>query len=70
MRMLIIALSLVAAGYTGLGFWLLYGWWDELIRHPPSDLWGLGFYALPILALDMACVALWKSTKRPVASQP
>lgn len=65
MKVLVMALFLIAAGYTGLVFYLVYGWRHELPKIPMSDLLGIGLYTVPIMALWAACIALWKVSKRP-----
>ena len=42
MKVLVMALSLIATGYTGFVFYLVYIWRDELPKIPMSDLLGVG----------------------------
>ncbi len=66
MKRLIVALALIAAGYTGFVIYLAYIWSDELVKMRADDFVTLALYCVPILAVRVSCIALWRVTK----SQP
>ena len=68
MKGLIAGLFLVAAGYTGYVFYLIWMWRDEVSKMSATDLLFIGVYSVPILALWVSSITLWKVTKRPTDS--
>jgi hypothetical protein len=65
MKLLIIALSLIAAIYTVVAAFLAIAWWYSYSKVPFYDMLPLVLYFVPIGALCVSCAALWKITKRP-----
>ena len=63
MKLLLGALSLIAVIATGVVIYIVVIWWNGLLKDPNVAMTLI--WTLPTWAIDVACIALWKTKTRP-----